>query len=224
MSHYHLYVLMDIFSRYVEGWLVADRESTALAKCLIAESAAKQGIEPNQLTVHSDRGPVMTSLPLAQMMADLGITKSHSRPYTSNDNPFSEALFKTAKYRPEFPDRFESAAQALHFGRVLFPWSNNDHHHSGLGFLTPHAVHYGDAPQILATRAVALAQAFARTPHRFKGRPPSPPTLPSAVYINPPTATQQAVAEQRGGNSSPTSDDQPVVDGEHGSPRLAAGH
>jgi putative transposase len=206
-SYFYLYVLMDIFSRYVVGWLVAERESSALAQRLISESAHKQGVEPGQLTVHSDRGPSMTSKGVAQMLADMGITKTHSRPYTSNDNPFSEALFKTTKYRPEFPDHFATNQQATAFGRVFFPWYNTEHHHGGLGFLTPQAVHYGDAQRLIAIRADALNQAFERTPQRFKGQKPSLPTLPTAVYINPPTAVQQRVAEKRGAQGGPVSDD-----------------
>jgi len=206
-TYFYLYVLMDIFSRYVVGWLVADRECKALAQRLISESAHKQGVEPGQLTVHSDRGPIMVAKCVAQMMADMGITKTHSRPYTSNDNPFSEALFKTTKYRPEFPDCFATKDQAITFGRVFFPWYNTEHHHSGLGFLTPQAVHYGDAQRVIAIRTAALDQAFERNPQRFKGKRPLPPTLPTAVYINPPTAVQEGVAETIGPQGSPVSDD-----------------
>ncbi len=206
-TYFYLYVLMDIFSRYVVGWLVADRECKALAQRLISESAHKQGVEPGQLTVHSDRGPIMVAKCVAQMMADMGITKTHSRPYTSNDNPFSEALFKTTKYRPEFPDCFATKQQAITFGRVFFPWYNTEHHHSGLGFLTPQAVHYGDAQRLIAIRTAALDQAFERNPQRFKGNRPLPPTLPTAVYINPPTAVQERVAEKSGPQASPVSDD-----------------
>jgi len=206
-SYFYLYVLMDIFSRYVVGWLVAERECSALAQRLICESAHKQGVEPGQLTVHSDRGPSMTSKGVAQMMGDLGITKTHSRPYTSNDNPFSEALFKTTKYRPEFPDRFATNQQAVAFGREFFSWYNTEHHHSGLGFLTPQVVHYDDAQRLIAIRAVALDQAFERTPQRFKGHKPLPPPLPTAVYINPPTAIQGGAADKSGALGSPASTD-----------------
>ena len=186
-TYFYLYVVLDIFSRYVVGWLIAERESAALARRLIAQSCANQGIARDQLTVHSDRGPSMTSKLVAQLLADLGITKTHSRPYTSNDNPFSESLFKTTKYCPEFPDRFGSLHEALAFGRVFFPWYNTAHRHSGIGFLTPEVVHYGQAPAVLAARAATLASAFAAHPARFKGRPPQPPRLPPAVWINPPT-------------------------------------
>ena len=195
-SYFYLYVLMDIFSRYVVGWLVADRECAALAQRLISESAQKHGIEPGQLTVHSDRGPSMTSKGVAQMLAEMGITKTHSRPYTSNDNPFSEALFKTTKYRPEFPDHFATDQQAVAFGRGFFAWYNTEHHHSGIGFLTPAQVHYAEAEQIVAGRAATLARAFDAHPNRFKGRCPSPPPPPTAVWINPPSSPQPAVADR----------------------------
>ena len=183
------------------------RSQWPVAQRLISESAHKQGVEPGQLTVHSDRGPSMTSKGVAQMLADMGITKTHSRPYTSNDNPFSEALFKTTKYRPEFPDHFATNQQAVAFGRVFFPWYNTEHHHGGLGFLTPQAVHYGDAQRLIAIRAAALDHAFERNPHRFKGRKPSPPMLPTTVYINPPTAVQQRAADKSGAQGSPVRDD-----------------
>ena len=235
-TYFYLYVLMDIFSRYVVGWLVADGECSSLAQRLISESAAKQAIEPGQLTVHSDRGPSMTSKGVAQMLADLGITKTHSRPYTSNDNPFSEALFKTTKYRPEFPDRFATQAEATDFGRVFFPWYNTQHHHSGLGFLTPEVVHHGEAERLIAIRRAALQQAFALNPHRFKGRQPAPPQLPAAVYINPPTPRVLTLAEKSGAHTSPTTDDRRRLEGdastsngaaaalENQSPPLAAIH
>jgi putative transposase len=173
-TYFYLYVLMDIFSRYVVGWLIAERESASLARRLIAQSCVQQGIERDQLTVHSDHGPSMTSKLVAQLLADLGITKTHSRPYTSDDNPFSEALFKTTKYCPEFPPRFDSLPHALSFGRVFFPWYNTEHRHSGIGFLTPEMVHYGQAPAVLQARALTLAHAFAAHPERFKGRQPQP--------------------------------------------------
>ena len=185
-TYFYLYVLMDIFSRYVVGWLIAERESAALARRLIAQSCAQQGIECNQLTVHSDRGASMTSKLVAQLLADLGITKTHSRPYTSDDNPFSEALFKTTKYRPEFPDRFGSLGDALSFGRIFFPWYNTEHRHSGIGFLTPEMVHYGQAEAVVAARAATLGRAFELHPERFKGRMPMPRPVPREVWINPP--------------------------------------
>ena len=195
-TYFYLYVLMDIFSRYVVGWLIAERESAALARRLIAQSCANQGIERDQLSVHSDRGASMTSKLVAQLLADLGITKTHSRPYTSNDNPFSEALFKTTKYCPEFPERFASLHEALAFGRVFFPWYNTAHRHSGIGFLTPEMVHYGQATAVLQARAATLARAFEAHPVRFKGRPPQPPRLRPAVWINPPSDAAAGLAEK----------------------------
>ena len=142
-TYYYLYVLLDIFSRYVVGWMVAHREQASLARKLIEETCEKQTIEPGQLLVHSDRGPSMSSKPVALLLADLGVTKSHSRPHVSNDNPYSESQFKTLKYRPEFPERFGSMEDARGFCQTFFPWYNTEHHHSGIGFLTPEQVHYG---------------------------------------------------------------------------------
>ena len=142
-TYFYLYVILDIFSRYVVGWMLTARESAALAERLIAETCAKQGIEPGHLTVHADRGAAMTSKPVALLLADLGVTKTHSRPHVSNDNPFSEAQFKTLKYCPAFPERFGSLEDGRAFGHVFFDWYNNAHHHSGLGLLTPAVVHYG---------------------------------------------------------------------------------
>jgi len=206
-TYFYLYVILDIFSRYVVGWLVAERESGQLARRLIAESAAKQAIEPGQLTIHSDLGPSMTSKTVAQLLADLSITKTHTRPYTSNDNPFSEALFKTAKYRPEFPDRFGSLADALGYCRSLFSWYNTEHRHSGIGFLTPEIVHYGESRAILETRAATLWRAFDLHPQRFKGRRPEPPLLPPAVWINPPNPLPEPIEEKTDLAGSPQSHD-----------------
>jgi putative transposase len=212
-TYFYLYVLLDIFSRYVVGWLIAERESAALARRLIAQSCANQGIERDQLTVHSDRGASMTSKLVAQLLADLGITKTHSRPYTSNDNPFSEALFKTTKYCPEFPDHFGSLQAALAFGRAFFPWYNTAHRHSGIGFLTPEVVHYGQATAVLQARAATLARAFAASPARFKGRPPQPPRLRPAVWINPPPDTTVGLAENTDLTGAAQSDDREAVQG-----------
>jgi putative transposase len=206
-TYFYLYVLMDIFSRYVVGWLIAERESAALARRLIAQSCVQQGIERDQLTVHSDRGPSMTSKLVAQLLADLGITKTHSRPYTSNDNPFSEALFKTTKYRPEFPENFGSLPAALAFGRVFFPWYNTEHRHSGIGFLTPEMVHYGQSAAVLQARAATLARAFERHPERFKGRQPQPPRLLPAVWINPPSSASQLIVPKTDLTGSSQNDD-----------------
>lgn len=187
-TYFYLYVLIDIFSRYVVGWLVADAESAALAKQLVAETCEKQAIEPDQLYLHADRGPSMTSKALAFLLADLGVTKSHSRPHVSNDNPFSEAGFKTLKYRPDFPECFGCLEDARAFCRDFFSWYNREHHHTGLALLTPAMVHHGQAAPILSQRQAVLDAAHTRHPARFKGKRPTPGTLPEAVWINPPSA------------------------------------
>jgi putative transposase len=187
-TYYYLYVVLDVFSRYVVGWMLAEGESARLAEKLIAESCERQGIAPGQLTVHADRGPAMTSKPVALLLADLGVTQSHSRPHVSNDNPFSESQFKTMKYRPDFPDRFGSLEHGRSFGGDFFPWYNTEHHHVGLGLFTPHDVHYGLAEAKRDKRALVLAEAFAQHPERFPNGRPSPRPLPTAVWINPPKA------------------------------------
>ena len=185
-TYFYLYVILDIFSRYVVGWTVADGESRELAKRLIAETCAKQQIQPGQLTLHADRGPSMTSHPVAFLLSDLGVTKTHSRPYVSDDNPYSESQFKTLKYRPEFPERFGSLQDARGFCQGFFHWYNCEHHHSGIALLTPQTVHYGLAPQVIAERQLVLDQAYQLRPERFVHRPPQPPPLPVAAWINPP--------------------------------------
>ena len=185
-SCFHLYVILDIFSRYVVGWMVAPRESSELARRLIAESIAKNNVPPGQLTLHADRGTSMKSKPVALLLADLGVTKTHSRPQVSDDNPYSEAQFKTLKYRPEFPDRFGSVQHARAFCRTFFPWYNEEHRHSGIGFMTPAVVHMGRVVETTAKRRVALAAAFAAHPERFVLGRPEPPEVPSAAWINPP--------------------------------------
>ena len=193
-TYFYLYVLLDIYSRYVVGWMVAYREQSALAERLIAETTAKQGISAGQLTLHADRGSSMTSKPVAFLLADLGITKTHSRPHVSNDNPYSEAQFKTLKYRPSFPPRFESIEAARAFCQDFFPWYNTDHRHSGLGLLTPEAVHYGQAATVREARRAVLHAAYATHPERFVRHVPEPPPLPTAAWINPPrpaTTTQE---------------------------------
>jgi len=187
-TYYYLYVILDIFSRFVVGWMVATREGKALAARLIAETLAKQGIAPGQLTLHADRGSSMKSKPVALLLADLGVTKTHSRPHTSNDNPFSESQFKTLKYRPEFPKRFGSIEDARAFCQTFFPWYNTEHYHSGLGLLTPEMVHYEQSKGVMETRGHVLLRAYQAHPERFVRRPPAPPALPQAVWINPPTA------------------------------------
>jgi len=185
-TYYYLYVILDIFSRYVVGWMVAHQESAALAERLIAATCAKHEIPPDQLTIHADRGSSMTSKPVALLLADLGITRTHSRPHVSNDNPFSEAQFKTLKYRPEFPARFGSLEDARAFCQPFFTWYNTAHRHGGIGLLTPAMVHYGQAEGVRTQRADVLAAAYAAHPERFVRRPPAPPALPAAVWINPP--------------------------------------
>jgi putative transposase len=184
--HFYLYVILDIFSRYVVGWMVATRESAALAERFIDETCAKQGIVPGQLTIHADRGSSMTSKPVAFLLADLGVTKTHSRPHTSNDNPYSEAHFKTLKYRPEFPDRFASIEDARAFCQSFFLWYNNNHHHAGIGLLTPETLHYGRAEVVTKARQLILTAAH---PERFVNKLPQPPAIPTAVWINPPQPT-----------------------------------
>jgi len=185
-SWYHLYVLLDVFSRYVVGWMIAPRESAVLAERLIATSCARQGILRGQLTLHADRGSSMTSKPVAVLLADLGVTKTHSRPHVSNDNPYSEAQFKTLKYRPDFPDRFGSIEHARAHAVDFFAWYNSEHRHTGLGLHTPADVHFGLAEAKRDARAVVLAAAYAATPNRFVHRPPTPALLPTAAWINPP--------------------------------------
>ena len=187
-TYFYLYVMLDVFSRYVVGWMVAHRESATLAERFIHETCARQGIGRHQLTIHADRGPAMTSKPVAFLLADLGITKTHSRPHVSNDNPFSEAHFKTLKYRPAFPERFGSIQDARGHCHVFFSWYNTEHHHSSLGLLTPYDVHHGLAVQRAAARATVLATAYAAHPERFPGGLPQPPACPTEVWINPPNA------------------------------------
>ena len=185
-THFHLYVILDIFSRYVVGWMVAHQESAALAERLIAATCEKHEIVPGQLTIHADRGSAMTSKPVAWLLADLGVTRTHSRPHVSNDNPFSEAQFKTLKYRPDFPARFATYEAARAFCHAFFPWYNTEHRHGGIGLLTPAMVHYGQAGAVRARRADVLAAAYTAHPERFVRQPPQVPTLSPAVWINPP--------------------------------------
>jgi putative transposase len=183
---FHLYVILDIFSRYVVGWMIALRESAALAEALIAETVAKQAIEPGTLTLHADRGTSMRSKPVAALLVDLDVAKSHSRPHVSDDNPFSEAQFKTLKYRPDFPERFSGIEEARAFCHQFFTWYNGEHRHSGIGYMTPEAVHHHRATAMFQQRTVTLEAAFRANPNRFKGNAPRPPKLPIAVWINPP--------------------------------------
>jgi putative transposase len=195
-TYYQLYVILDIYSRYAVGWMLAHRESHDLASRLIRETITKQNADASALTIHSDRGPSMTSQNVAQLLASLGVTKSHSRPHVSNDNPFSESQFKTLKYRPEFPERFESFDAALSFCREFFAWYNDEHYHSGIDLLTPSSLHYGRAQQVLDHRHQVMQAAYARHPDRFVKGCPRPKQVPSAVWINPPAASP--ISEKNG--------------------------
>jgi putative transposase len=188
-TYFYLYVLLDIFSRYVVGWLVATGESAALARKLVGESCERQKIQPGQLTIHADRGPSMTSKSLALLFADLGATKSHSRPSVSDDNPFSEAQFKTLKYRPDFPARFGSLEDARTHCRAFFEWYNRDHRHGGIAMVTPHDLHHGLAEGRRRDRANVLLDAWAKHPERFPHGCPTPAQLPTAAWINKPSST-----------------------------------
>ena len=193
-TYSYLYVIIDIYSRYVPGWMLAHAENARLAEALLADTATKQGIAHGQLTIHADRGSPMTAKPVAFLLADLGVTKSHSRPHCSNDNPYSESQFRTMKYRPEFPDRFGSYQDAHTFCGRFFGWYNHEHRHSGIGFHTPGDVHHGRAELVRARRADVLSAAYAQHPERFVRKPPTPPALPTTVWINEPkedTATTQ---------------------------------
>lgn len=193
-TYYHLYVILDIFSRYVVGWMLAHRESAKLAQTLIAQTCANQNIEQGQLTIHADRGTSMKSKPVALLLSDMGVTKTHSRPHVSNDNPFSESQFKTMKYRPEFPKRFGSIEDARSFCRTFFDWYNNEHRHSGIAMLTPATVHYGHSEQVGEQRKAALLKAYEKHPERFVNKIPEPMKLPEAVWINPPKMEDQKTA------------------------------
>lgn len=195
-SRFKLYKILDIYSRYVVGWMVAHRESKVLAERLIAATLAKQGIGRGELTLHADNGSSMRSRPVAFLLADLGVTKSHSRPHTSNDNPFSEAAFKTMKYRPEFPDRFGCIEDARSFCRGFFEWYNTEHRHSGIAMMTPEMVHYGRAAEVRERRAKVLAEAFNAHPERFVAGMPDAKAAPDAVWINPPA--QGSLSEEGG--------------------------
>jgi len=184
---FHLYVILDIFSRQVVGWLLADRECADLAEQLIADTVARHNVERGTLTLHADRGASMRSKTVAELLVDLDITKSHSRPYVSDDNPYSESQFKTMKYRPDFPARFGCIEDARAHCQKFFAWYNMEHRHSGIGYMTPASVHYGHAQALRDVRQTALDAAFQDFPKRFKGRRPQPHALPTAVWINPPS-------------------------------------
>ena len=189
---FYLYVILDIYSRYAVGWMVAHRQAAALAERLLADTIAAQGVEPGRLTVHADRGASMTAKPVAMLLADLGVTKSHARPHVPDDNPYSESQFKTLKHHPTFPDRFGSIEDARGFCQRFFGWYNHQHYHSGIGLLTPADVHFGRAEQVIVARQTVLDDAYAAHPERFVGKPPQPPRLPEAVWINKPIDPQQA--------------------------------
>jgi putative transposase len=204
-TYFYLYVVLDIFSRYVVGWMIAPHESAALAERFIAETCAKHGIAPGQLTLHADRGGAMRCKPVALLLADLGVTKTHSRPHVPDDNPFSEAQFKTLKYCPQFPERFGSIEDGRAFGQVFFPWYNHEHYHSGLGFLTPAVVHFGHAVAVRDQRQHVLAAAYAAHPERFVHGRPQPAALPTAAWINPPA--KKPTAQEAPRTTIVTSDD-----------------
>jgi putative transposase len=185
-TYFYLYVILDVFSRYVTGWMVAMRESAELAKRLIEESCQKQRIPRGQLTLHADRGTSMSSKPVAFLLADLGVTKTHSRPHVSDDNPYSESQFRTMKYRPEFPDRFGCLQDSRAFAQGFFRWYNQEHRHSGLALLTPAMVHYGQSALILEQRQSVLDRAYRTHPERFVRKAPQPAALPTEVWINKP--------------------------------------
>lgn len=207
-TYYHLYVVLDLFSRYVVGWLLATNESASLAARLVSETCAKQNVREGDLIIHADRGTAMTSKTLAEKFTDLGVKKSHSRPRVSNDNPFSEAQFRTLKYWPGFPGRFDSPQHAREFGRAFFPWYNHEHHHSALCHLTPAVVHHGQADQVLAERHSVTMAAYLKRPERFVNGPPKIKKPPEAVWINPPEKTTHQIAP---GSTLRREDDPEVV-------------
>ena len=191
-TYFYLYVILDVYSRYVVAWTVQQREHSLVAKDLIAQAIEQQNVAAGQLTVHADRGSSMTSKPVAFLLADLGVTKTHNRPYTSTDNPYSEAQFKTLKYRPAFPKRFDSIEHARAHCRDFFDYYNHHHRHSGIGLMTPSTVHHGQADQVHADRARVLDAAYARNPERFVRKTPSPPPVPTAAWINKPDTEKDA--------------------------------
>jgi len=207
-TYYYLYVIIDVYSRYVVGWMIAERESAELAEAFIAETCIREQIAPQQLTIHADRGAAMTSKTVAQLLSDLGVAKTHSRPSVSNDNPFSEAQFKTLKYHPNYPERFGSLLDARAWAREFFPWYNEAHHHTALGLLTPAQVHQGEVTTVLAARQAVLDRAYQAHPERFVRGAPQPSAPPAAVWINPPTNAQAPPSSvvACGGAASPEPD------------------
>jgi len=204
-TYFYLYVILDIFSRYVVGWTLANRECSSIAHALIDETCRRHAIAPDQLTLHADRGASMTSKPVAFLLADLAVTKSHSRPHVSDDNPFSEAQFKTLKYRPDFPARFGSEAHARAHCRDFFPWYNHEHRHAGIGYFTPHDVHYGLAEAKRSARAAIIEAAYRAHPERFPHGLPALPPLPHAVWINKPKDVSGAAGAEPAVQRAPQS-------------------
>jgi putative transposase len=185
-TYFYLYVILDVYSRYVVGWMIAPRETAELAEVVIAQTCAREQIARDQLTIHADRGAAMTSKCVSQLLVDLGVARTHSRPHVSNDNPFSEAQFKTTKYHPDTPERFGSLEDARAWAHPFFAWYNHEHHHTALGLLTPSTVHHGQVEKVLAAREQVLAQAYQTTPERFVRGKPQAARPPTAVWINPP--------------------------------------
>jgi putative transposase len=185
-TYHYLSVILDVYSSYVVGWMLAERETAELAEAFIAETCAKEEMLPGTLTLHADRGSAMTSKCVAHLLADLGVVKTHSRPQVSNDNPFSEAQFKTVKYHPSCPERFGCVEDARAWARELFEWYNHEHHPTGIGLLTPAVVHHGQAPEVLAKRQEVLKSAYTAHPERFVRGVPRAGEVPKAVWINPP--------------------------------------
>ena len=202
-TYFYLYLIIDVFSRYIVGWMIAPRESATLAQKLIQTTCDRQNVLPGQLTIHADNGSSMTSKPVAFLLADLGVTKTHSRPYVSNDNPFSESHFKTLKYRPDYPDRFGSIEDARAFQTDFVSWYNTEHHHSGLALLTPHDVHHGLSEARLAARALTLDAAHRAHPERFPGGRPRPARPPAAVWINQPKPRSTESPQASAGSATP---------------------
>ncbi len=194
-TYYYLYVILDIYSRHVVGWMLAPSERAVLAERLIDDTVGAQNVDRGQLTLHADRGSSMASKPVAFLLADLGVTKSHSRPHVPNDNPFSESQFKTMKYRPDFPKTFTSIEAARAFCQRFFSWYNNDHRHSGIAWHTPASVHYGTAENIREQRQVTLNIAYRDHPERFVRKPPVPPTIETAIWINKPEAEEETATK-----------------------------
>ena len=191
-SYFHLYVIIDIFSRFVVGWCISEKSNALIAEALITDAISRENVKSGELTIHADNGGEMTSITVAELLTDLGVVKSHSRPHTSNDNPFSESHFKTMKYRPEIPARFESVEQARFIFRKLFHWYNQVHRHSSLALLTPATVHMGKAHEVTRARAGVLSAAYSAHPERFVNKPPVPAAPPTEVWINPPSTSSEA--------------------------------